>query len=122
MLKIFILIFTAGLVLYIASAILVKIDENRLFKKAKKFNSDKIIDRYMEENKRFSKNCKPFQYVFVICEIIGGIGYFLIMGYNGLIMQPTIASKLSLIFMMIILLLLFAILILEQLYITKEIF
>ena len=44
------------------------------------------------------------------------------MGYNGLIMQPTIASKLSLIFMMIILLLLFAILILEQLYITKEIF
>lgn len=70
MLKIFILIFTAGLVLYIASAILVKIDENRRFKKAKKFNSDKIIDRYMEENKRFSKNCKPFQYVFVICEII----------------------------------------------------
>lgn len=53
MLKIFILIFTAGLVLYIASAILVKIDENRRFKKAKKFNSDKIIDRYMEENKRF---------------------------------------------------------------------
>lgn len=122
MLKIFILIFAAGLVLYIASAILVKIDENRRFKKAKKFNSDKIIDRYMEENKRFSKNCKPFQYVFVICEIIGGIGRFLIMGYNGLIMQPTIASKLSLIFMMIILLLLFAILILEQLYITKEIF
>lgn len=122
MLKIFILIFAAGLVLYIASAILVKIDENRRFKKAKKFNSDKIIDRYIEENKRFSKNCKPFQYVFVICEIIGGIGYFLIMGYNGLIMQPTIASKLSLIFMMIILLLLFAILILEQLYITKEIF
>ena len=122
MLKIFILIFAAGLVLYIASAILVKIDENRRFKKAKKFNSDKIIDRYMEENKRFSKNCKPFQYVFVICEIIGGIGCFLIMGYNGLIMQPTIASKLSLIFMMIMLWLLFAILILEQLYITKEIF
>ena len=121
MLKIFILIFTAGLVLYIASAILVKIDEIVALK-SKKFNSDKIIDRYMEENKRFSKNCKPFQYVFVICEIIGGIGCFLIMGYNGLIMQPTIASKLSLIFMMIILLLLFAILILEQLYITKEIF
>ena len=48
MLKIFILIFAAGLVLYIASAILVKIDENRRFKEAKKFNSDKIIDRYME--------------------------------------------------------------------------
>ena len=114
--KIFIFIFVAGLVLYTASAILVKIDENRRFKKAKKFN------RYMEENRKFSKNCKPSQYVFVICEIIGGIGYFLIMGYNGLIMQPTIASKLYLIFMIIVLLLLFAILILEQLYIIKEIF
>lgn len=120
--KIFIFIFVAGLVLYTASAILVKIDENRRFKKAKKFNDDKIIDRYMEENRKFSKNCKPSQYVFVICEIIGGIGYFLIMGYNGLIMQPTIASKLYLIFIIIVLLLLFAILILEQLYIIKEIF
>lgn len=34
--KIFIFIFVAGLVLYTASAILVKIDENRRFKKAKK--------------------------------------------------------------------------------------
>ena len=49
--KIFIFIFVAGLVLYTASAILVKIDENRRFKKAKKFNDDKIIDRYMEENR-----------------------------------------------------------------------
>ena len=35
MLKIFILIFTAGLVLYIASAILVKIDETVALKKQK---------------------------------------------------------------------------------------
>ena len=61
--KIFIFIFVAGLVLYTASAILVKIDENRRFKKAKKFNDDKIIDRYMEENRKFSKNCKPSQIV-----------------------------------------------------------
>lgn len=83
-----------GLILYIVGTMIKKINKHCCFNKIANFNSKEIIDCYKEEShSRFCESYKLSQYLFSICEVVGGNGWILVALFNNLTIQSSMNDK-----------------------------